>query len=229
MKRVPRDQILPFLASKWLHIQLLVDPESMERLFATLGDVFLYQVLGPVAPEKALIQHAHFFDAYRRYVQALKEGIVSEETFRGFFTAVMTKTQEAVCGMDLEDGRILIQPVLPLLQMRPHRFVYSSVDEKFRPMVFGKTSISWGVQISYPQLFQDARDRSVHNALTDGFVNHELFRKVQAFIRQETIATPFEVAARVTRVPIRIGKSCLSWINEHRELQANHIRVVREI
>jgi len=212
-----------FLASKWQHVQLLISPHEMEKLMADFNGALFFSMLGPTA--KNSFSMSEFLDVYKGYIKALLLGPVADDPFRFYFTSIITIDPDAVAEVILKDSRRLIQPLEPLLQMRPHKFDYSPIDGVFRPMVNGQKSISWGVQISYPQLFQDADTRVVYNALEHKFKNLTLFRALQSFIRRETLPTPFIVHNTLTNVPMRLGKECFSWINGHQELVIQNIQV----
>ncbi|MDB6080787.1 MAG: hypothetical protein JWO53_59, partial [Chlamydiia bacterium] len=191
MRRLTPQNATPFLASKWLHIQFLIDKEEMEALLKELSHdgLYLFSTMGikPVG-ESAMSQEA-FLLAYGRYVAHLQAGrSPDDEEFRPFFTAVMTSSLGALQALDVAEGKEIIRPREPIVQLQLHRFDHSSFDGKIRPMVLGKNTISWGLQISYPQLFQDPATRIVQQA--SSYANFALFKKVQAWIRTYTLPTP---------------------------------------
>ena len=160
-------------------------------------------------------------------MEKLKKGErLQDEEFRFYFTTVFTSTLEAIQALDVLENREIISPKLPCLQLQHHRFDYSQMDGKFRSMVLGKDTISWGLQISYPQLFQDPNTRIVTSALNvKDFENAHLFKTFQEWIRKNTEPVPFIINDTVIRAPIRIGRNCFSWISKHPELIAKGIKV----
>ena len=93
-------------------------------------------------------------------------------------------------------------------------------------MVFGKGTISWGLQVSYPQLFEDPVTRQVMNALDEEhFINARLFRVIRQWVRQYTRPTPLLIEGVKVNVSLRMGHSCLSWIQHHPDLQARGITI----
>jgi hypothetical protein len=227
MLRVSAKEAIPYLVSKWLHIQFLIDQEEMSKLLDDLGEVFLFSTLGVKPVHENKMTKEYFLSVYNRYIELLRSKVKpTDEEFRFGFTALITSSLETVQALDVGQGREIICPKLPSLQVQHHRFDYSLTDKKFRPMVFGKDTISWGLQISYPQLFQDPTSREISSALdAKNFVNAALFKKFQEWIRKNTAPTPFEVEGSVVRVPIRIGKNCLSWAKGHPELAAKSLQV----
>lgn len=224
MRRISPRDAKPFLASKWLHIQLLIDADEMGELFKELQDFYLFSTMGikPIG-ENTLSKEA-FLGAYARYIELLKTGHTPNDAdFRFFFTAVMTLSIDALQALDIAAGKEMIRPLEPCVQLQLHHFDYSLSDGKIRPMVFGKETISWGLQFSYPQLFQDPSTRDVVQA--NQYANFALFRKIQLWVRSSTLPTPFIIDGKMQREPIRIGKKCFSWIKNHPELSGRGLSV----
>lgn len=219
-------QLIPFLASKYLHIQVLVDEEELTALFQSLSPFQIFSTLGLMEAGKNIIAKDAFLSLYKNYIELLKAGKEMDETpFRFTFTALLTSTEDAIQRVTSSDKREMIRPKLPCIQVQPHRFIFSSSEHKFYPMVFGKDAISWGLQFSYPQLFQDPVSRDVKNSLEESFPNALLFRQIQLWIRKETLPSCFIFNDKETYVPIRIGKKCFSWINNTYELKKQNLRV----
>jgi hypothetical protein len=131
------------------------------------------------------------------------------------------------CGIGPErHTKYLIKPIRPVIQLQGHHFFYSTLDEKFHPMVLGPDSVTWGIQFSYPQIYQHPQSHlyaKVDDSLD--FPNTALFRRLTQWMREHTTATPFIVQEKRTNSPIRLGKKCFSWIAKHPQLVAKQILV----
>jgi hypothetical protein len=93
------------------------------------------------------------------------------------------------------------------------------LDGKFHSIAQGKETITWGLQFSYPQVFQDPKSKSfskVTNTLE--FPNTALFLAQQKWMRQNTLPTPLIVQGKKINLPVRLGKRCFSWIEKHPHL-----------
>ena len=227
MRRCSPKEAIPFLASKWLHIELLVDVDEMKDLFQELDPVFLFSTMGIQAVGGSALSVEQFLGQYGRYVELLRSGkVVIDDEFRFAFTTLITRSLNAVQAIQIGENREIISPILPIVQMKLHRFDFSSIDHKIRPLVFGPNTISWGLQISYPQLFQDPISRQIEQAnLSDRFENAALFRTIQLWMRKHTLPVPFLIDGKRVNATIRIGKKCLGWIHAHAELQKRKLVV----
>ena len=213
-------------ASKWLTCHVLLETSELKDLFQALGQFEIYLVSGVIPNGKENPSQAEFLEVYDRYIQGLKRGIISEDTqLRQFFSSVLTTTSDALYSVPLSDARQLVKIQKPVIQLQTHRFHYSFDDGKFRSMVFGPDSISWGIQFSYPQIFQDS-NMEVQDV--KNLSNTKLFKDLQTWVRHNTLATPFVKNQKKTNVPIRLGRGCLSWINNHPQLQQIDLRVHSE-
>ena len=197
------------LASKYIKIPVLIDDDEMKNLFDTLGDFLIFEV-GKVASEIKL-EHEQFLHNYCSYIEKLKRGEKAENPLSLAFTT----TPESVKIQEVGE-RKLVRPLLPIVQLQPGRLRYSEASSEFQVGTFGE-GISWGVQFSYPFLFQDENGEIAK--VDESFPNTELFFKLQRWIRKNTKATPFLVRGQKTNVPVRLGKECFSWINQHPDLQ----------
>lgn len=228
--RVSNGAELPLQASKWLDFQFLIDEIEMESLLNTLGDFEIFQVGTVCKVGEGSISKEKFLHHYKNYVECLKSGVLpNEKEFRPHFSSVFTAASDHLFQILVGDNRRIIRVQKPVLQLQVNNIAYSPIEGKFRGLVFGKDSILWGLQISYPQLFQDAMTKDVFDVLKHPqFLNTILLRQLQQWLRKNTIPTPFQVDKMQINVPIRLGKGCLSWINSHPQLVESNIRVVVE-
>ncbi|CUI17744.1 conserved hypothetical protein [Candidatus Protochlamydia naegleriophila] len=217
----------PLQASKWLKCPVLLDIDEMEDLFRALGDFWIFSVSGVLPSAEGEMTQAAFLTEYGRYIEALKRGeFPDEQRARPYFSTVFTTSTDALYEVVLPNQQKLIRVERPVIQLQSHRFDYSPVDGKFRSMVLGQNSIQWGIQFSYPQLFQDAACQVKQVRESEEFPNTVLFKRMQKWVRDHTTATPFLVENNRVNVPIRLGKTCFGWINQHPQLQAKGLVVL---
>lgn len=217
---------LPLQASKWLKSPILIDGNEMQSLLTALGDFWIFRTSGVTRQGEGLISTEEFLFHYTEYVEALRQGKqVDEERIRPYFSAIFTLTPRAVYAVYLPNQQQLIKVDQPVIQLQHHKFTYSTLDGKFRSMVLGSNSISWGVQFSYPQLYQDANFQVKQVRVGEAFPNTALFHKLQKWVRYHTVATPFLIGPQRINVPIRLGKQCFEWINAHPQLVIKSLQI----
>ena len=96
-------------------------------------------------------------------------------------------------------------------------------------MTFGADCITWGLQFSYPQIYQDPVTLEISKAdRNEELSNSELFKNLIRWQRLTTRPTPFLTEKGLENIPIRIGKSCFSWINNHPQFIEAKIKVKTE-
>lgn len=217
-------------ASKWLKFQVLLDPEEMHDLLSCLGEVQFVCVSEPVRAEDAVISSRLFEEKYAAYVDQLKQGEVpATSDYRRYFSSAMTSNLDPFYAIPAGSEKYLIKPIQPVIQLQGHSFFYSERDEKFHSMVLSEESVTWGLQFSYPHLFQDLKTRKI-GKVSDipHFPNNTLFSKLSKWMRNATLPTPFEVSGVRTNAPMRIGKKTLGWIKNHPQLKLKGITVYRK-
>lgn len=214
-------------ASKWLKFQALVSREEISHLIEALGyfEIYFTGILTKSGEEQ--VSKEDFLNKYSFYIEALMQGEIPDESlYRSFFNTVFTVSSTCLYAIPASNGRQLIRIYKPVIQLQAHSMDYSTLDGKFRSMVFGVDSILWGLQFSYPQLYLEPTTKEILNVVNcEQFPNNALFKKLQKWLRQETIPTPFQVGSTKTNVPIRLGKKCLSWINTHPQLSKKGLLV----
>lgn len=215
-------------ASKWLQTQLLIDVPEMQQLLDSLGDFNIFMTGTVCNLTEGHVPKSKFLEVYSRYISELKAGRLPQESeFRPYFSTVFTKAADHLFRIVVAGQKQIIRPLKPVVQLQLHRLDYSPVDGKFRPMVFSKDSVFWGLQFSYPQLYQDTSTKEVFQVGdTPEYPNTGLFRSIQKWIRHHTIPTPFVVGETQINVPMRLGKQCLNWINNHPQFPQKGFKVL---
>ncbi|MES2121709.1 MAG: hypothetical protein V4492_02895 [Chlamydiota bacterium] len=211
--------------SKWLKFQVLLDPEEMRELLE--GDLYLANASEIVSSSGALVAKEHFFEGYAKYASTLAQGKVPDEAeFRSLFSSTITADLDALYAIEVKHDKYLLKPIQPVIQMQAHSFFYSHVDGKFHPLVLSAESVTWGIQLAYPQLYQDPKTQKIVKVFEgDAFANTQLFQTMQRWMRDATLPTPFEVDGVRTNSTIRIGKKALKWIENHPQLKEKGIKI----
>jgi hypothetical protein len=214
----------PMQASKWLSIQALLSPDEMGRLIEELGEFQIY----PTTPEpQPCIQKKRFLQFYTAYCLDLQNGQLPDAShYRSLFSTFWSADEEAVVKIPVGENT-LCRAVHPVIQLQYHVMGYSPMDKKFRPMVMGQDSMAWGIQFSFPQLFQDPATKKIHK-VDQTFANTSLFQTLRRWMRENTVPTPFIVDGNAVNVPIRIGRDARLWVNQHPQLKRLSIRVREE-
>lgn len=214
--------------SKWTKCQVLLDDEEMRALLVALGSFTICTVSEPVKMGNEIISTEEFLEKYRAYVFGLKTGTLADESvFRRYFSSVITSSSDLLYAVVVGRDKYLIKPIKPVIQLQAHHFFYSHLDKKFHPMVLSTESVTWGVQFSYPQLYQDPKTHRIAKVSNSPeFPNTSLFAQLMKWLRHHTLPTPFYVEknGRVN-APIRIGHQCRAWIHAHPQLKDKGIAI----
>lgn len=222
MKNYPPLEIVSapihFESGKWIKIQVLLDDSEMQQFLQELGDFWIFLTSTLVKPGEESISKKAFLRCYKNYVSSLKEGKLHPiEEYRTFFSTVWTVASDHLYALASQNDQHIIRIAKPVIQLRNHCMDYSTFDGKFREMVFGQDSIAWGIQFAYPQIYENPETGEIEKVGKE-FPNTELFQKMRKWVRDNTVATPFIVNGKTINIPMRLGKSCFSWINNHPQL-----------
>jgi hypothetical protein len=213
--------------SKALKYQVLLDGIEMAELFQALAPFEIYVTCEPCTPDLMRIEPSDFLEKYAAYVKCLQEGTLPDQlSLRRYFSAIFTKSSDLLYAMDVGKGRYLVKALKPVIQLQAHELFASEIDGKIHPMVLGQASILWGIQFSYPQIYQNPESAAFSKVdRSPNFPNTELFSQLAHFLRQRSVPTPFVFQGKKRYEPIRLGKSCFSWINSHPQLLLRKVAV----
>lgn len=217
-------------ASKWLQIQVILDSQEIRDLFKEMGEFMIVPVGCVVDKEKRLVSKEEFFKAYDLYVEALKKGYEpNARDYVGYFSCALSKTEDSFYAFEVPGHRLLVKACHPVVQMQSHSMVYSVIDEQIYPMIRGPDAINWGIQFSYPTLYQDKKSYEPASTLRDpGFPNTELFQVIQKWMRRHTRPVPLMIRQKTVNLTVRIGHHCFAWINNHPHLRFHGLVVDNE-
>jgi hypothetical protein len=218
LKEFPAHEVPPLKISKTLKVPVLLDTSEMESLLNALQKPYFYLVQGICGKDEGILSSTDFVSIYGEYVERLKKGEkIAQNEFRAPFSAALSASSDSLYAIPVEGERRIIRAKLPVVQLQPNRITFSNEDKTFRTQLYGEGGMEWGVQFSYPLLYQDPVTQDILD-VDSRFPNSDLFRALQRWIRHNTLPTPFIVEGVRMNVPIRLGKNCFSWIGSHPEL-----------
>ena len=98
----------------------------------------------------------------------------------------------------------------PVIEIKPFAFMLSS-ENQLLENVFGKGSVDFGIDFSYPMLF---RSNGEVVKTKDLFKEGEEFDKIKVFKRKYTIAAQFMLNGERLNGSFRIGKRAINTAKE---------------
>lgn len=223
--RIASPQEPPLQASRWLFSPALLDATELRSLFDELGDFCLFKLGAICKPGDEEIDRLNFLNTYSNYVESLMHGQVPTG-YPSIFTCALTAKTDHLCAVQISPEKHLVRIIKPVIQVQPLTIDYSQMDKKFRTMIMGGDTITWGLQWSFPQLAQDPKTHEVLNIRNgQDYPNAEVFKRLQRWIRNNTSPTPMIADGQLTNLPVRLGKKCFAWINRHPQLHKKGLSV----
>lgn len=209
-----------FQASKWLKFQVLCDAAELRDLWSRLTPFAIYPLTGIGAGEP--LDPDFFAAEYSSWIEGLKQGVVpTDAQLRRILACALSDDRSALWLQEIPGKGFLVKIRKPLVQVQAHSFSYSALDGVFRPMSMGPHSIFWGLQFSFPQIYQEGASMEMRET-----EENRLFEEIRLWVRNATRPTPFLVEGKKINAPIRLGKNCFSWIGRHPQLIQQHIGVM---
>lgn len=207
-------------AAKWIKIPVLFSLNELTELIETVGPSEFFP-LGRVVPIGTRITAAQFLQEYSNYLLDLCSDSLPQTRF---FSLLWTKNAQTVEKQVLVGEREIIRPAYPSVQIQAHHFQFDTSTMECRSMLYGTGSIPWGLQFSYPHLFEDPQSLQIQT-VDQRFINTSLFHTIRQFIRNRTQPTPLRVNERKVNIPLRIGKECFAWIQNYPWMRQQGIQI----
>lgn len=208
---IPSSNFKKPLFSKWQKIQVLLDPVEMEKLLQHLSPLAIINSSEVVPWEKISVQVDEFITIYQKYVDMLRGKIPKQKIGLSYALSEQIDNFRAV---SVAPGKYICRAVQPDVHMQAHEFLLDS-GGRMLPQVFSNEAICWGVQLSYPAIFQDGYIMEVFQATRKPFSGWQLFSSIRSWMRNHTVPLPIHFKEKIIYLPIRIGREASTWIANH--------------
>ena len=211
--------------------RVLLDVNELIALLGYLSPFVIYNVSQIVTLSQSEFSQKNFIDAYRYYLNCLKQGQVEIlKEHAPLFSSIFTTTHQALFGMPVGEKGLIIRPILPVLQLASYQFYYDGIYRRFHSMVKRPESLSWGLQFSFPQTFADPKTGEIKKVLHDEtFFNTLLFKRLMKWMRTYTLPVVFSIEEQRVCAPFRLGKMCFNWIDTYVGLQERGLVVKKRL
>lgn len=207
--------------SKPIKHAFLLNMDEMVALFEEIGCCFLVPASGLVSEENWNISVSNFLAQYRLY----KEWMESNPTLppiemRRFFSLMLSSSLDSFYAVPTGAQKWSIKSLLPAIQIQMYHCFFSSFDHQIRSMVTHPDSFAWGIQMSYPQIYEDPKTHQFSKVfLEERFPNSPVFKKIISWLRAYTQPVPLKEGTERAYAPFRIGKQSLNSKDLHKGFQ----------
>lgn len=207
--------------SKPIKHAFLLSLEEMTALFQEIGPCFLIPASGLVSLLDWNISIEEFLSRYKLYVEWMESSATLPPIeVRRFFSLMLSSSLDSVYAVQVGQQKWTIKPCLPVIQIQMYHCFFSSFDHQIRSMVTNPDSFAWGIQISYPQIYEDPKTHYFSKVLLEErFSNSKIFKKIISWLRIHTGPVPLQEGEGRAYAPFRIGKQSLVKKDSHRGFQ----------
>ena len=149
------------------------------------------------------------------------EPLLPPPPLRRFFSLMLSASLDVFYAVEVSPGKNVIKASLPVIQIQMFHCFFSSFDHQIRSMVISPESFGWGIQISYPQIYEDPHTHQFSKVLLEEekFPNSKAFKTIVSWLRKNTQPVPLQEDGGLAYAPFRIGKRSLEKRQTHVGLQ----------
>jgi hypothetical protein len=215
-------------ASKWQHIRALIDPSECEELFKVLGSFYLVNTAKVCKKEEILVDIQAVIYSYREYIAALKAtDHFEDQKYKACFSLALSRGLEPFYLMKVKEEAFLVKLKEPAIRMQLYSFHYIEEEKQFVSTQHRQEPISWGLEFSFPQFYQDTSTCQPIEVLKNkDNPNTKLFKMIQQWTRDFTVPAPFTIHKNKHIAPFRLGKKCFEWVNEYSTMRRHGLEIL---
>lgn len=217
----------PFEVSRQQKIGFLYDTQDLKELSELFKDVYCIDLTRPGKPTDLIIKFSELLPSLENNIIRLKKNQVAplSSTDQRLLNSSLSSTTDAIAELKLADSRSLLRPTLPLIQINPLRLYYNQELATIKSQVYGRDTIAWGIQLSYPQLFKDQESGDVISTLIPDspLPNTALFKDAQKWMRRNTKICTFKSDNMTISSNVRITPRALEWVSYHSQLKEHNL------
>lgn len=183
----------------------------MENLLKYLSPLSILNSSEVVPWEKISPAIDVFMNKYMTYIHMLQGKIPKQKINLSYALSQQLNNFRAVA---VAPDKFICRALQPDVHMQTCEFLLDS-KRKILPQVFSNESIRWGIQFSYPAIFQDGYTMEVFQATRESFPGWKLFSSIRKWIRNNTVPLPIHFQGKIIHLPIRLGIKATTWISSH--------------
>lgn len=210
-----------FHCSKWMRHAVLLERKEMESLLEEIGLCFLVPGTGLVSKETAQISKEIFLSRYEDYLEEmLKTPGLPPSPIRNALTVMLSSTLESFYALAVSGDKLVVRARRPVIQLQMYHCFVSKVDHQIHPMAMSSDSFSWGIQISYPQIYEDPYAHEFIKVLhSKDLPDTALYKQIVQWLRDHTKPVSISLAGQKVKAPFRMGKLSRDWTLFHKGLE----------
>jgi len=192
-------------ASKWIAHRILLTVSELKELFDFLEPIKLYNISQVLSSPEFEIPIPEFIDKYALYLKRLENRDKNPtKDLRHYFSCAMSQSEN---DFELKEinNKFMAKMISPAIQLRAHSYIITD-DDRIVSMATGSTSVSYGLQFSYPQLFRHPKTHEMVNVYNNSdYPNGDCFRKLASWVRKHTRPVKLTINDKVVIAPFRQG------------------------
>lgn len=140
------------------------------------------------------------------------------------FSSALSQDSSDFSVTNLAGEKVLVKPRQPVIQLRPLSLSISP-DGALQTKSWGKDHIFWGIQLSYPQIFQDPDTKEIIQALAN-HPNGKLFKEILRWFRHHTKPVSLAKREKSLAFSLKVGSKSVYLLAKHEQIKKSMIEFI---
>jgi hypothetical protein len=199
--------------------------EEWAHFFHDFPQLHLFRVASVVAKGKEEMEISEFLSIMTKFITEIESrSDIDIDPYRIPFSCALSPTISDFSVMHLPGERVLVKPREPVIQLRPLSLSMSP-EGALQTKSWGKDNIFWGIQLSYPQIFQDPQTKEIVQALAD-HPNGKLFKEILKWFRLHTKPVSLAKRGKSLAFSLKVGAKSVYLLAKHEQIKKSIIEFV---
>ncbi|MCH9612711.1 MAG: hypothetical protein S4CHLAM102_12040 [Chlamydiia bacterium] len=202
-----------FVASRYQTADILFSIEGLKALFAHFDDCLLINTAGVVTRGEGMISLEEYCQRYGRYLECLQKGDPIDELAKRL-TCTVVKGADDLYAIEVGSDRMLVKTREPAITIQCAGFDIKP-DHSLAIGGWSPSRVAWGIEILFPQLYQDLDTMKVYKVFTETQnAMAPIFKKVQKWVRKETKTVKIKFQNQLIRTNLKMSPECAEWASD---------------
>jgi len=199
--------------SKWIRHAVLFDIDELEQWMELLSSCYFFSPVYRVSSSHWQVEKTQLWKEYNKYLDWIaSQNTIPSLSLRNNFTLLISDVLDDFYAVRAGEDQYFIRARRPVLHMQLFHCFFSFLDQKFHPMAMHEDSFTFGLQLSYPQFYEDPDTGVFHKVLLeDSFSMTSMYRRLAKWLRHHTTPVVIRKGEEKMVAPFRQGKNGRDW------------------
>ena len=215
-----------FKTSKHQRVQVFLSKDEFLDLLESLGEFYIVEHSKVLSCNAKTLSNEELISRYQKYLDAIYKEEVSRDVLMSLSLAISGDCS-SFYKIELPDQRCMVKQKMPALLLQPFSFHFDRENQEVFTGVHTEERIYFGVEISYPTIFQEPHSLETRFLLKEkDNQNTKIYKELTRRIRKMTVPTQLQINEKKKAFSFKIGVKQLLFAAKHPKLKKENLKLM---